>query len=371
MIKSLSDLSSIQTQAPLVSQIKLSLRAQIQAGDLEPGTKLPSLAQLAEHFDCSLGLVRQAINTLIAEGLLTSQPRKGVFVSEKRVAVSDIMLVTPTAHMENMQRIFEGARLGFEQTPYRLVLHAANFDYDQQMAMVDELDPQHVAGVLVLPPPFTEQARPLVNLSQQGIPVVQIARSVQGLDLDAVVADGVAMGQKAIEHLLENGHRRIGYVCNHADYHFNRELFEGFTLGLASHGMSLGELAVTHVSATELNAEQPWQNGQVAASELLSEQPDLTAIIGMNPHITLGVYKAIESAGKKVASDISVLGLFSDLSFFSALSPAVSVVCCDLKQIGQRAALQLLGRIENPSLPRRTVCLLSELISRESVVRIS
>ncbi|HAI14655.1 MAG TPA: hypothetical protein DCM28_23320 [Phycisphaerales bacterium] len=368
MVDSLATLSPTQTQEPLVTQIKRSLRVQIQSGHLETGTKLPSLAQLAEHFDCSLGLVRQAINTLVAEGLLTSQPRKGVFVAEKRTAVSDILLITPTGHMENMQRIFEGARLALEQSPYRCVLQAANFDYDEQMAMIDGLDPQQVAGVLVLPPPFVEQVRPLTRLSQQGVPIVQVARSLQSVDLDAVVADGVAMGQQAIEHLLANGHRRIGYVGNQAQYHFNQELFEGFELGLGRCGMGLDDLAVSHVNATQLDSQQPWRNGQVAAARLLAEHEEVTAVIGMNPHITLGVYKAVESCGLQVADDVSVLGLFSDLSFFTALEPSVSVVCCDLTQIGQRAALQLRQRIENPNLPRRTVCLLCELIERQSVL---
>lgn len=358
---------SSKIKIPRISQIKQAIRGKIQSGSLKAGDKLPSLSQMAQMFECSLGLVRQAINTLTAEGLLTSQPRKGVFVADFSPAISDIILITPTAHMENLQRIFEGVRIGLEQSPYRMVLHAANFDYDQQMAMVHELDPQSVAGVLVLPPPFIEQAKPLVRLSQQGIPIVQVGRSVQGVALDAVVADGVEMGQMAMAHLLSHGHQRIGYICNQTDYHFNSEILEGFALSLKTHGMTIENVAIAKVSATDLNSERPWQNGQKAAWHLLQQNLDLTAIIGMNPHITLGAYKAVGQVNKKIGDDISLLGLFSDLSFFSALEPTVSVVCCDLNQIGQRAAGLLRQRIENPNTPNRSLCLSASLISRQSV----
>lgn len=367
MIGSITSLKSIDSNAPRVSQIKQAIRGQVQSGQLEPGVKLPSLAQLAELFDCSLGLVRQAINTLVAEGLLTSQPRKGVFVAPDRMAVSDVLMIAPTAHLENIQHIFEGVRMGLDQSPYRLVLQAANFDYDQQMKMIDELDLQNVAGVLILPPPYLQQNQPLLRFSQHGIPVVQVARSVIGMDLDAVVADGVELGQSAMQYLLDHGHRRIGYVCNRTDYHFNRELYEGFEQALHEAGLTLDDVKVAHVSATDLNSEQPWLNGQTAGAYLLEHNPQLTAVIGMNPHITLGIYKAVEKSGRKVATDISLLGLFSDLSFFTALEPSVSVMCCDLKQIGRRAASFLRQRIEQPDMPRRSLCLSSHLLERQSV----
>lgn len=360
-------MKTADSKAPRVSRIKQAIRGQVQSGQLQVGEKLPSLAELAKLFDCSLGLVRQAINTLVAEGLLTSEPRRGIYVAANRPAVSDIMLVLPTAHMENMQRLFEGVRMGLEQSPYRVVLHAANFDYDEQMAMLGDLDLQSVAGVLILPPPLAKQAKPLMRISQQGMPVVQVARSLINLDMDAVVADGVEMGRIAMEHLLSIGHRRIGYVCNRADHHLNRELLDGFEMALKPHGLTMDDVAIGLVSATDLNSRQPWLNGQIAAANLLEEHPDRTAIIGMNPHLTLGVYKAVQQSGKAVGADVSVLGLFADLSYLTALEPAISVVCCDLQQIGQRAAMLLRQRIQTPGMQRRSLCISPHLIARQSV----
>ncbi|MBL4700761.1 MAG: GntR family transcriptional regulator [Phycisphaeraceae bacterium] len=367
MLDSSSLLKTADISMPRVSQIKQTIRGQVHSGKLKTGEKLPSLSQLAILFECSLGLVRQAINTLIAEGLLMSQPRKGVFVSESRVAVSDIAFVTPTGHMENIQHIFEGVQTGVEQSPYRVVLHAANYDFDQEMSLLNDLDPQSYAGVLIQPPPFVEQMAPVVKFSERGIPVVQVGRSLVGLDIDAVVADGVELGRIAMEHLVSHGHKQIGCVDSKTDYHFNNEIAQGFDLALNPIGRSMDDIAVAHISATDLNRQQPWLNGQKAAAYLLDEYPNLTAIIGMNPHMTLGIYKAVQQAGKVVGRDISVIGLFADMSFFTALEPTVTVVCCDLNQIGQRAALLLRQRIENPNTPHRTICLSSKLIARQSV----
>ncbi len=67
-----------------VHQVKQAIRRQILNGKLKPGQKLPSMEKLSKHFGCSLGIVRQGIYTLTAEGVLYSMPRKGVFVAQKK-----------------------------------------------------------------------------------------------------------------------------------------------------------------------------------------------------------------------------------------------------------------------------------------------
>ena len=53
---------------PLVRRIQDALRDRIRSGDLQPGEKLASMRRLAADFDCSLGIVKQAVNTLVAQG---------------------------------------------------------------------------------------------------------------------------------------------------------------------------------------------------------------------------------------------------------------------------------------------------------------
>ncbi|MEO3821107.1 winged helix-turn-helix domain-containing protein [Plantactinospora sp. B24E8] len=67
---------------PKWAQIVDSIRAQIAAGDLKPGDKLPSTAELCKQYDVSAIVVRQAINALKIEGVVEGVGGVGVFVAE-------------------------------------------------------------------------------------------------------------------------------------------------------------------------------------------------------------------------------------------------------------------------------------------------
>ncbi|MEU8252258.1 winged helix-turn-helix domain-containing protein [Nonomuraea sp. NPDC048916] len=78
------------TGRPGYLQIADDLRAQIRGGSLAPGAPLPSTTQLAEQYDASLSLVKEAVRVLRTEGLVVGQQGKGVFVRDADVAVDEI-----------------------------------------------------------------------------------------------------------------------------------------------------------------------------------------------------------------------------------------------------------------------------------------
>ncbi|HEX9117841.1 MAG TPA: GntR family transcriptional regulator [Anaerolineae bacterium] len=65
---------------PPYHQLAAILRHQISSGRLRPGDKLPSEAQLCEHYEVSPMTVRRALNILLDEGLVTASRGRGTFV---------------------------------------------------------------------------------------------------------------------------------------------------------------------------------------------------------------------------------------------------------------------------------------------------
>ncbi|MFY1672158.1 winged helix-turn-helix domain-containing protein [Plantactinospora sp. WMMB334] len=59
------------------------IRRQIESGELSPGDKLPSTSQLCDIYGVSSIVVRNAMLTLKAEGLVVGVPGVGVYVAEK------------------------------------------------------------------------------------------------------------------------------------------------------------------------------------------------------------------------------------------------------------------------------------------------
>jgi GntR family transcriptional regulator len=58
------------------------LTAQIRAGDLTPGSKLPSTAELAEQYEVSVATAYRAVSLLHDRDLVVGQPGRGVYVAD-------------------------------------------------------------------------------------------------------------------------------------------------------------------------------------------------------------------------------------------------------------------------------------------------
>ena len=78
MFLQLTDLSD----EPLQGQIVRQIRAKILAGELQPGTDLPSIRKLAREQHVSVITVERAYKILERDGLIHSRQRKGFFVSK-------------------------------------------------------------------------------------------------------------------------------------------------------------------------------------------------------------------------------------------------------------------------------------------------
>ncbi|WP_139197236.1 GntR family transcriptional regulator [[Clostridium] fimetarium] len=73
-------ISSI-TQIPIYEQIEIQIKEMIMAGMYTPGTQLPSIRILARELKVGIITCRRAYDDLCAQGILVSQPGKGVFVA--------------------------------------------------------------------------------------------------------------------------------------------------------------------------------------------------------------------------------------------------------------------------------------------------
>ncbi|WP_131769997.1 GntR family transcriptional regulator [Candidatus Protofrankia californiensis] len=68
---------------PLYLRIADALRQQIADGELAEGTRIPSEVKLAETWGTTRPTVRQALDVLLTEGLITKQATRGTFVRRR------------------------------------------------------------------------------------------------------------------------------------------------------------------------------------------------------------------------------------------------------------------------------------------------
>lgn len=75
-------MSSDWEQPLLYQQIAEAVRQEVLRGQLAPGTRLPSLRELATRWGCTVGTAQRAYHVLTREGLIVSRPGQGSSVAQ-------------------------------------------------------------------------------------------------------------------------------------------------------------------------------------------------------------------------------------------------------------------------------------------------
>ena len=89
---------------PRYAQLADLLRGRIERGVWGPGTRLPSLEQLIEEFSLARVTVRQAIDMLHREGLVSPQQGRGTFVTARPARPRAIKMETTLRELAQVYR---------------------------------------------------------------------------------------------------------------------------------------------------------------------------------------------------------------------------------------------------------------------------
>ncbi|MEU8538460.1 LacI family DNA-binding transcriptional regulator [Streptomyces sp. NPDC048717] len=163
--------------------------------------------------------------------------------------------------------------------------------------------------------------------------------------------------RRLTEHLLALGHRRIGYAAGPAGHTTTRHRLEGHRAALRAAGVPEGPTTHGPYDRT---------TGYRAVQELLSQAPDLTAVVAANDTIALGVCAALRERGLDIPGDLSVAG-FDDLPFSVDAVPALTTVRLPLYEAGARAGRLALGA--EPVPPGGLATVPAELVVRGTTAR--
>ena len=192
-------------------------------------------------------------------------------------------------------------------------------------------------------------------------PLVLIDNRLNGPARNYVLQDNEGNSCRLAVHILEHGHRRIGFVTGPLEESSSRERFAGFRRALDEAGIVFDEGLVRSVG---------WEirNGYEATMDLLRQKGGSkpTAIIYANSQLLLGGYKAIRENGLSIPSDIAVAS-FEHPDIIEALSPRPTTLKKVEAKIGTAAATMLLSIIESKeNTAPREILIPSKLITGES-----
>lgn len=173
-----------------------------------------------------------------------------------------------------------------------------------------------------------------------GIPMVMLDHSVADDDKSYVVADNKEGMRCATEHLIEQGHRRIGYINTNSSN-------PNFEARLAGHIYALKKHAVQYEPKWTVTGDPLSDGGYIGMQQILTRSPHLTAVVCANDSLAIHALKYLQEKSVGVPSQFSVVG-FDDIDLCQYMNPPLSTVHVDKQEMG-RAAVRLLWNMMSPT----------------------
>jgi DNA-binding LacI/PurR family transcriptional regulator len=345
------------------------LLSSIQSGQLKPGDRLPSEAELGKLFDASRITIAKAVLDLQRLGLVSRRPGAGTHVEDQHRAKGHTFgLLIPEL---GLNEIFEPICNGMMRTQFARPDALLWGNVSTQLRegareaeqMVQSLIAQKVAGVFFAPLERNGE-KDAVNrriaraLDRAQIPMVLLDRCYlpwpERSAHDLVGIDNRRAGYLATAHLLALGARRLVFLCNENAANTVDARIAGFHEALRHHNV--------------VPEHDPVWRGNAQDETFVRRILDVAcpeAIVCANDLMAAHVMQTLLAFGVSVPEQIRIVGM-DDVRYASLLPVPLTTIHQDCAGIGVAAMATMLQRIEHPELPIRDVLVPFRLVVRRS-----
>jgi DNA-binding LacI/PurR family transcriptional regulator len=198
----------------------------------------------------------------------------------------------------------------------------------------------------------------LAALAQSDFPYILVNYRKFGDNYNFVDSENIKGAELAVEHLYQNGHRKIAFVAGSMNEVNARDRLKGYKNILKKHKLPLSE---DYIIYGDFNRETAYEKSK----KLLEMEDSPTAIFCSDDYMALGVIEQIKNHKLSVPKNISVVG-FDNIEIGEFSKPALTTVKQPMYKIGKTASEALLALIKKTRKSPIRIMLKTQLIVRES-----
>lgn len=191
------------------------------------------------------------------------------------------------------------------------------------------------------------------------IPFVVIDNQTMNEDITSVLADNIAGGYMATKHLIELGHREIGFIGASAGSLSTMERQLGANKALA-------EASLVPFSIENGEYDQPTGYRAVMKWKESGRLP--SAVFAFDDHIAIGTINALKDLGYQVPKDISVCG-YDDSLLSQHYEPRITSVRQPAPEMAGSAVDKLLALIDGQEVGSYAMRFSPRLMVKDSTMK--
>lgn len=178
----------------------------------------------------------------------------------------------------------------------------------------------------------------VAQIASRGLPLVPINSRSAIVD-GSVTMDDAQASRLAVAHLVELGHRRIGFLAGRADTDVGRRRESGYREAMASHGLAVDPGWVIPGDYTERQAAI---SAHAALASPKDDRP--SAVFAVNLPSALGLRAAARAQGLRIPDDLSIVTM-DDHPILEHTDPPLTAVRLPMAEMGTLGARMLIDAV--------------------------
>ncbi|SDG37805.1 LacI family DNA-binding transcriptional regulator [Microbacterium pygmaeum] len=247
--------------------------------------------------------------------------------------------------------ILKGVGAGLRDTSFDLMAYSGAHNGNQEgweRRSLSRLSGTLMDGVIMVTPTVVGVVA--------DVPVVAVDPHTGRADLPSVEADSFGGAQLAVRHLVELGHRRIGFIAGRPD-------LRSSTLREAGYRQALADARIAFDPSLIGSGRYDTGSSREAAEAMLAQDRRPTAIFAANDLSALSIIETAREFGLDVPGDLSVIG-FDDVPEASRATPGLTTVRQPMQRIGATAAEMLVALMSGRTPESTHLILPTRLVPR-------
>lgn len=230
--------------------------------------------------------------------------------------------------------IIVGATTAAEENDHNIVLYTNEGHSPQRLLSLWQA--REVDGLILV---WDHVPATVIDQLAQKLPFVILGRRVNHPQASYIAPDNYNGASALMRHLLDLGHRRIGFMARPSLKLTHVDRFAAYKDALENAGISFDPTLVVETKF------EPGSN-YLATAQLLDLVEPPTAIFAFHDLVAVDALQAILERGLRVPQDIALAG-FDGLKISLLTSPPITTVKQPLRDIGEQTVHALLRLIQN------------------------
>ena len=275
-----------------------------------------------------------------------------------RGSTHNIGIIVPMITNYYFSTVLSGIQEVAYSKGFNIVLFVTNDSAERELAVIDNLFITGLDGLLVSISSNSDSCEHFQQIMDDGYPIVFFDRVPSNIKTSAVIQDDFNGSFLAVQHLIDNGYKKIAHIAGPKGLMFTENRLQGYLAALAKNNLSIRQEWIIHSGFSQ-------NDGTADTYKLLEQKERPDAIFATNDRKAIGAMLALKNKKIVIGKEIGVVGFTND-PMSEIISPTLTTVEEPAFEIGRESCELLIRHITKKNFIPEERILPGKLIIRES-----